>query len=411
MTLRLPLAIALVLGTSPAVFSQETAPQTAATQPTNAGAAPVLQAPQVDSTGSSLAAPTGQSSAPQPSAPLATAPLATSSPTSASQSSTPLTQNSAPVGPVDTAQPAAGGTDTTTNPVANQAAAQETPQVSPQGTTGTVSASPQSPTVQSPAVQTPADPSSAASEAPADLDPAEEAQVIELPPLEPQSRQEELLQMVGETTGKAMKFLHDGGPSIWAIAALSVITLTLILWKIWRLALIGAWSRGKASKAVLAFEQGNPEAALAIVKGRIGVRSKVVSAGLSALQNLPEERAREETARVAKKHLAQAGTGLGALELIATIAPLLGLLGTVLGMIAAFQALQQAGSKADPALLAGGIWEALLTTAAGMAVAIPASAALTWFESVITRIRQDIEDNATRLFVAKAPQELKLAAE
>lgn len=235
--------------------------------------------------------------------------------------------------------------------------------------------------------------------------------MIELPPLEPQSRQEELLQMVGETTGKAMKFLHDGGPSIWAIAALSVITLTLILWKIWRLALIGAWSRGKASKAVLAFEQGNPEAALAIVKGRIGVRSKVVSAGLSALQNLPEERAREETARVAKKHLAQAGTGLGALELIATIAPLLGLLGTVLGMIAAFQALQQAGSKADPALLAGGIWEALLTTAAGMAVAIPASAALTWFESVITRIRQDIEDNATRLFVAKAPQELKLAAE
>nr|WP_175582327.1 MotA/TolQ/ExbB proton channel family protein [Phaeobacter sp. HF9A] len=209
----------------------------------------------------------------------------------------------------------------------------------------------------------------------------------------------------------ALRFLQDGGPSIWAIALLSVITLALILWKIWRLAMIGAWSRSKAGQAVLAYETENRRAALAIVEGRRGIRSRVVAAALSALDRLPEDRAREETARVAKRHLASAATGLGALELIATIAPLLGLLGTVLGMIAAFQALQAAGARADPALLAGGIWEALLTTAAGMAVAIPASAALTWFEAVIARIRRDIEDSATRLFVAAAPAELKLAAE
>lgn len=242
-------------------------------------------------------------------------------------------------------------------------------------------------------------------------DVADVTEAVELPPVQPLTRQEELKLMAVETSQKALKFLRDGGPSIWAIAVLSVITLTLILWKIWRLALIGAWSRGKASKAVAAYEAGKPDAALAVVQGRMGIRSKVVTAGLIALRSLPEARAREETARVAKKHLAQAGTGLGALELIATIAPLLGLLGTVLGMIAAFQALQQAGSKADPALLAGGIWEALLTTAAGMAVAIPASAALTWFESVITRIRQDIEDSATRLFVAETPAKLQMAAE
>ncbi len=75
-------------------------------------------------------------------------------------------------------------------------------------------------------------------------------------------------------------------------------------------------------------------------------------------------------------------------------------------MISAFQALQEAGSRADPAMLAGGIWEALLTTAAGMAVAIPASAALTWFESVIDAIRQDLEDLAARIFIAApAPSE------
>ena len=67
--------------------------------------------------------------------------------------------------------------------------------------------------------------------------------------------------------------------------------------------------------------------------------------------------------------------------------------------MAAFQALQSAGSRADPATLAGGIWEALLTTAAGMAVAIPAAMALTWFESVLDRLRLEMEDAATRIFL------------
>lgn len=237
-----------------------------------------------------------------------------------------------------------------------------------------------------------------------------ETEAIEIQPA-PLPVDDSLTGMAQDATASAVKFLRDGGPSIWAIAALSVITLALILWKIWRLALIGAWSRGKAGQAVDTFETGNPDAALAIVNGRRGIRSRVVASALRAIADLPEDRAREETARVAKREIASARVGLGALELISTIAPLLGLLGTVLGMIAAFQALQAAGSKADPALLAGGIWEALLTTAAGMAVAIPASAALTWFEAVIERIRRDVEDSATRLFVAQEPEPLRMAAE
>lgn len=210
---------------------------------------------------------------------------------------------------------------------------------------------------------------------------------------------------------QALVFLQDGGPSIWAIAGLSVITTAIILWKIWRLALIGAWSKSRARRAVSHFESGQLDLAQRAVAGRVGVRSKTVSAALQAVRTHPEDRAREETTRVARREIADAGTGLRALELIATIAPLLGLLGTVLGMIAAFQALQEAGNRADPALLAGGIWEALLTTAAGMAVAIPASVALTWFEAVIDRIRRDIEDNVTRIFVAYEPVALQMAAE
>lgn len=210
---------------------------------------------------------------------------------------------------------------------------------------------------------------------------------------------------------KAVKFLKNGGPSIWAIATLSLITLALILWKMWRFALLGAWSKGSAGKAVTIYESGSWNEAQRVVAKRRGIRSKVVFAAIKAVQTLPEDKAREETARVAKRELAQASKGLRALELIATIAPLLGLLGTVLGMIAAFQALQNAGSRADPAVLAGGIWEALLTTAAGMAVAIPASAFLTWFESLVERIRQDVEDHATRIFVKAEQPSISLAAE
>jgi biopolymer transport protein ExbB len=115
------------------------------------------------------------------------------------------------------------------------------------------------------------------------------------------------------------------------------------------------------------------------------------------------DRAREEAERGGRRMLADAGAGVRALELIAAIAPLPGLSGAVLAMIEAFQTLQNAGAGADPAALAGGIWQAPLTTAAGMAVAIPASLALSWGESVVDALRLDLEDIATRIFAAPAP--------
>jgi biopolymer transport protein ExbB len=97
-----------------------------------------------------------------------------------------------------------------------------------------------------------------------------------------------------------------------------------------------------------------------------------IDAGLVEKPRLSAE-AEERMARVEK--------GFRLLDSIAQIAPLLGLFGTVLGMIAAFQALQDAGQSVDPAALAGGIWVALLTTAGGLAIAMPTSLALTWLES------------------------------
>lgn len=196
-------------------------------------------------------------------------------------------------------------------------------------------------------------------------------------------------------------FLEKGGPAIWVIAALSVATLALILWKLWRLIALGAFAGQRAERAVTLWQDGARNAAEEAVAGRVGLRARLVRTAIGALNaGLPEARAREETTRVARRLLAEARSGLRALELIAVIAPLLGLLGTVLGMIEAFQALEASGAAADPSDLAGGIWEALLTTAAGMGVAIPAAMALSWFEAVADSARADMEDMATRLFLA-----------
>ncbi len=194
--------------------------------------------------------------------------------------------------------------------------------------------------------------------------------------------------------------LSRGGPVLWIIAGLSVITLALILWKIWRLIWIGVWGGTDTDPAIQAWIAGDWVGAQTLLRGARGLRGRIARVAMTIRRDpaLTEPHAREEITRLAMGELRDAREGLRALDLIATIAPLLGLFGTVLGMIEAFQALQGAGSQADPGILAGGIWEALLTTAAGMGVAIPAAMASAWFEGVVDRVQAEMEDTATRIF-------------
>ena len=203
-----------------------------------------------------------------------------------------------------------------------------------------------------------------------------------------------------QLTENLVIFLSRGGPTLWLIASLSIISLTIILWKLWRLVSMGMWSKSHAGTALEHWELEETEVALAILVGRKSIRSRVIHNAMICKidPTMNQATAREETQRQARFDLVEARRGLRGLELISTIAPLLGLLGTVLGMIEAFQALQETGNSADPAALAGGIWEALLTTAAGMAVAIPAGIALAWFETLCEHLQADLEDLATRVF-------------
>jgi biopolymer transport protein ExbB len=82
---------------------------------------------------------------------------------------------------------------------------------------------------------------------------------------------------------------------------------------------------------------------------------------------------------------------------ISTVSPLLGLLGTVFGMIAAFNEIASADAMGRPELLAGGIGEALLTTAAGLCVAIPAMIAHLYFAGRVDRLIMDLDRLGQRL--------------
>src|SRR5262249_11558859 len=88
---------------------------------------------------------------------------------------------------------------------------------------------------------------------------------------------------------------------------------------------------------------------------------------------------------------------LRSLEMTAAIAPLMGLLGTVCGLIRSFSKIGEAGSKVDPTMLAGGIWEALLTTAGGLAVAIPALGAHYILDGIIEKVRASMKDVSVQI--------------
>lgn len=180
-----------------------------------------------------------------------------------------------------------------------------------------------------------------------------------------------------------MMALHDaliraydlGGPVVLVLGALSVLVLTVVLYKFWQFASAGVGRHHALQEAVAAWDKGNRGGARAhLARSRSYLRPVIEM----ACDN------RTDASRLdaeAEARFARLETGLRLMDSISQLAPLLGLFGTVLGMISAFQALQEAGAQVDPSILAGGIWVALLTTAVGLAVAMPTALLLSWFES------------------------------
>lgn len=195
-----------------------------------------------------------------------------------------------------------------------------------------------------------------------------------------------------------------GGPILYVLAGLSVIALTIVIAKLLQFAARKVGDDGVVEPALRALAEGGEERVVEQMRGERSPVAAVVGAGARSflIPNASRQDAEAEMTRVATGEIAELSSGLRVLGLIATLSPLLGLLGTVIGMIDAFQALENAGSRVDPSVLSGGIWVALLTTAAGLVVAIPAAVAVNLLDGRVDRAARRMEDAATRILTIRA---------
>ncbi|WP_186395850.1 MotA/TolQ/ExbB proton channel family protein [Stappia sp. TSB10GB4] len=199
-------------------------------------------------------------------------------------------------------------------------------------------------------------------------------------------------------------FLELGGPVVALLAALSVVALAVVILKLAQFWLERVGRPGRAEAAVRLWGHGRHREAWQALGDIRSASEEAVAIALQAGEAGTVDKAlvEEEIARAATRRLHGFNRGMKALDAIAQIAPLLGLFGTVLGMIEAFQKLQEAGNAVDPSLLAGGIWVALLTTAAGLAVAMPVSLVVTFLESRIEDEKVAIETLASAVLLQQA---------
>jgi biopolymer transport protein ExbB len=209
-----------------------------------------------------------------------------------------------------------------------------------------------------------------------------------------------------------MGLVTAGGPVVAFLLFLSLFVSVLAFVKIiqlfrYRLVFKGAdkapesfldhWAKGDIERAreVLAGARSPQELLL-----RHAVR--VMSDGQISGQAL-----QKEMQRYGAKLMSSLRSYLRPIEVVATVAPLIGLLGTVIGMIEAFQAMESAGKQVDPSVLSGGIWQALLTTAVGLVVAIPASLIHSWFDRKAEVSGHLMADALMRLFTLEAKREAR----
>ncbi|WP_127144155.1 MotA/TolQ/ExbB proton channel family protein [Pelagibacterium montanilacus] len=198
-----------------------------------------------------------------------------------------------------------------------------------------------------------------------------------------------------------------GGPVVIVLVALSVIALTLVLVKLAQFMGRRVGRHGAARRALALWREGRTREALETCARQPTPATRTLMAGMAMHMDSHADPARleSELGRVAGEELHELQKGFRALDAIAQIAPLLGLFGTVLGMIEAFRAMQGAGTAVDPSVLAGGIWVALMTTAVGLAVAMPVSMLLAALETRVDNERAAIESIATQWLNARSDRE------
>ncbi|CAN2042858.1 biopolymer transport protein ExbB [Candidatus Magnetomoraceae bacterium gMMP-15] len=197
-------------------------------------------------------------------------------------------------------------------------------------------------------------------------------------------------------SGNIHEWLESGGLLVWPILLIAVVAIFLALERLWSLGRIPT-NTDKIINLMREFAKpGNWKACFDLCRKKSKIPTcKVLEAGLKQKGKNSEliENAIEEAIL---KELPRLERFLPTLSVLAAIAPLLGLLGTVTGMIHTFQGITIFGTS-DPRMMSGGISEALITTQLGLAVAVPIMIAHHYFDRRVEKIIGDMEEKGTSL--------------
>ena len=204
----------------------------------------------------------------------------------------------------------------------------------------------------------------------------------------------------------ALALINTGGAVVLILLFMSIIALTIVVIKLVQFQKMHIWQRQPAQRALVLWQQGKCEDALNITDLHPNPITQAMARAFRGITcNVSEPAIREDILRFGSDALFRLRRGFRPLEVIASLSPLLGLLGTVLGMISAFQQLEDAGNKVNPAILSGGIWEALLTTAVGLCVAIPVVALLNYLERQVDHLAHEMDNLLTQVFITDLSQQ------
>ena len=204
----------------------------------------------------------------------------------------------------------------------------------------------------------------------------------------------------GTIRGKNLwETLARGGPLMLPILLCSLVGVAFAIERFVSLRQNAVAPRALAAGVLEAVETANPEEAVALCKDRPSSLARVLAAGLS-LRVAPKEEMTAAIQEAGERELWHLDRFAKPLSIIAGVAPLLGRLGTVWGMNIAFDVVAQKGALGDPKQLANGIATALLTTLAGLSVAIPCYILYHYFRGKSDRMIIEIEETASRVATA-----------
>jgi biopolymer transport protein ExbB len=161
-----------------------------------------------------------------------------------------------------------------------------------------------------------------------------------------------------------------GGPVMIPIIALSVVALAIVLDRLWALARIRQNLPQFAEEVLQLAQRGQYQKALLRCREVKHPLARVLSLGITE-RNRPRAELERIMEREGEEQVERLERNLGALIVIIGVEPMLGFLGTIIGLIKAFMSWEQLGSNVTVTSLASGIYQAMITTAAGLIVAIP----------------------------------------